>query len=119
MNTRTRLGIVALAASAAVVLSGAVRLGPRAQVRVGRQKTPKLVSTIAFVSTRHDPPPGDNPLRASQIYLMDGDGSNVRRLTQNGHMDNFPALSPDGRRIIFESNRLRVEGDPRTLHTCS
>jgi TolB protein len=43
---------------------------------------------------------------------MDGDGTNVRRLTENGHMDNFPALSPDGRRIVFESNRLRAHGEP-------
>jgi len=27
-------------------------------------------------------------------------------------MDNFPALSPDGTKIVFESNRLRAEGEP-------
>jgi len=93
-------------------VSGAARLGVRAQVREQREKKTVMMSTVAFVSTRHDPPPGENPLRASQIYLMDGDGKNVRRLTQNGHMDNFPALSPDGSKIVFESNRLRTEGEP-------
>ena len=61
-----------------------------------------------FVSTRHAPPPRENPLLATQIYLMDGDGTNVRRLTEN----NFPALSRGGTKIVFESNRLRTERDP-------
>lgn len=113
MNTRAKLGTAALAASAAVVLSGAALLGVHGQVRQGQRKKPVMTSTIAFVSTRHAPPPGESPLHASQIYLMDGDSTNVRRLTHNAHMDNFPALSPDGTRIVFDSNRLRAEGDPQ------
>ena len=78
------------------------------------EKKKEMVSTIAFVSTRHLPP-GD-PLLAlalgSEIYLMDGDGTNVRRLTNNSYGDLFPSISPDGETIIFESNRLRKEGEP-------
>ncbi len=75
-----------------------------------------LRSTIAFVSTRHDPaldPAVDSQraLLAAEIYLMNGDGTNPRRLTDNAHFDCFPALSPDGRRIVFDSNRLRAEGE--------
>jgi TolB protein len=92
-------------------------LGARAQDRRRRGEQAVMTSAIAFVSTRHAPAPGESPLHASQIYLMDGDGSNVRRLTENGHMDNFPALSPDGRRIVFESNRLHKEREPvNTAH---
>jgi TolB protein len=77
-------------------------------------------STIAFVSTRHDPSVDTETdvrraLSAAEIYLMNGDGSNPRRITENSAFDGFPALSPDGTRIIFESNRLLKEGEPFNL----
>jgi len=63
----------------------------------------ELVSTIAFSSTRDT--------GRLQIYLMDPDGTNVRQLTEiedNG----FAALSPDGKKIVFDSNRLRLPTEP-------
>jgi TolB protein len=74
-------------------------------------------STIAFVSTRHDPTadPAVDSQRAwlaAEIYLMDEDGTHPRRVTENTHFDCFPALSPDGKRIVFDSNRLRTDGEP-------
>jgi TolB protein len=49
---------------------------------------------------------------AFEIYLVDGDGTNPRRLTRNAWFDGFPTLSPDGSRIVFESNRLRAASEP-------
>ena len=73
-------------------------------------------STIAFVSTRHDTTlTAADAVRlfsAAEIYLMDGDGTHARRLTENAIYDGFPALSPDGRRIIFDSNRSRTDAEP-------
>jgi TolB protein len=69
-----------------------------------------LVSTIAFSSTRHDPT--GNPVLAAEIYLMNPDGTNQRRLTQNGDGDAMAALSPDGKKIAFDSNRDRIDGEP-------
>jgi len=96
---------------AAVILgvSGAGLLGTRAET--------VLRSTIAFVSTRHDATadPAVDPQRlllAAEIYLMDGDGTNPRRLTENTAFDGFPALSPDGSKVVFDSNRRRAEGEP-------
>ena len=40
-----------------------------------------------------------------QIYVMDADGNNQQRLTNNAHNDRSPSWSPDGGRIAFESWR--------------
>jgi TolB protein len=68
--------------------------------------------TIAFTSTRDDP--AGNPFLTAEIYLMDPDGTNPnpRRLTENSDGDAIPALSPAGKRIVFDSNRNRAAGEP-------
>jgi len=40
-----------------------------------------------------------------QIYVMNGDGSNQVRLTFSGANDDFPRWSPDGAKILFQSDR--------------
>ena len=49
---------------------------------------------IAFTSDRSGIP---------QIYVMDGDGGNVRRLTYHNRYSDAPAWSPDGRWISYVS----------------
>jgi Tol biopolymer transport system component len=39
------------------------------------------------------------------IFVADGDGSNLRQLTRNGLFDVFPVWSPDSQQIAFMSNR--------------
>lgn len=102
-------------ARAIVVMSVAALVGawPQGDLRAQQQG---LRSTIAYVSTSHDPSVDNvaDPERAAlvaEIYLMDGDGTHPRRLTQNAAFDGFPALSPAGTRIVFDSNRLRAEGE--------
>ena len=41
----------------------------------------------------------------AEIYVMDADGSNVRRLTNHPAFDNYPVFSPDGTQIAYQSNR--------------
>lgn len=70
-----------------------------------------LVSTIACVGTAHDPT-NPNLFQIPEIYLIDGNGTNPRRLTQNDDLDIFASLSPDGKKIVLDSNRLRTEAEP-------
>ncbi|MGH9199395.1 MAG: TolB family protein, partial [Acidimicrobiia bacterium] len=42
--------------------------------------------------------------RQLDIYIMQADGSDRRRLTQNGKANFAPFFHPDGKRVIFSSN---------------
>jgi Tol biopolymer transport system component len=48
---------------------------------------------------------------SGEIYTMDSDGTDLVRLTRNRGFDGSPSWSPDGRRIVFSSNR-NVRGAP-------
>ena len=60
---------------------------------------------IAFESNRdgHFNMPGGLP--AYEIYVMDADGGNQQNLTNDPNDDWAPSWSPDGKRIVFNSNR--------------
>lgn len=56
----------------------------------------EAIGTIAFYSHR------DGNL---EIYIMNPDGNDQRRVTNNEYGDDSPALSPDGSQIVFFCNR--------------
>ena len=58
---------------------------------------------IAFVSDRDGHFLGNIP--TSEIYVMDADGGNPQNLTNDPNDDWFPSWSPDGKRIVFMSDR--------------
>ncbi len=41
----------------------------------------------------------------AEIFVMDADGSDVRQVTHNKSINNFPAWSPDGNTIVYTSYR--------------
>lgn len=55
-----------------------------------------FLAKIAFVSDRDGG-------RAKEIYLMDWDGENQRRITWDRSLSLAPSFSPDGTRIVFQS----------------
>lgn len=59
---------------------------------------------VAFVVADYESATGD-------IFVCNRDGSNVRRLTTGPELDDQPAWSPDGLRLVFRSFRTQREGD--------
>ncbi len=60
-------------------------------------------SQIAFLTSRHDPQP-TFPFFKYELYVMDIDGGNVRRLTETEGAETHPAWSPDGSRLSFDAD---------------
>ena len=58
---------------------------------------------IAFISNRS----GNEEVLVGndEIYVMDADGGNLRNLTQHPGFDSYPDWSPDGKQILFLSDR--------------
>ena len=56
-----------------------------------------------------------DPAWFGEIYLMDADGSNVRRLTHSPGYDGGPFFSPDGKRIIWR--HFTEKGDTADVFT--
>lgn len=48
-----------------------------------------------------------------EVYVMAADGSKQRRITYHEASDGTPAISPDGKSIVFQSNRIQEYGGDR------
>jgi YD repeat-containing protein len=59
--------------------------------------TPQSGSTKIVFATNRD--------GSMQIYVMNADGSGVTRLTYSGANDDYPRWSPNGTKILFQSDR--------------
>jgi len=103
--------VVGVALLAAVALLWRMRGGPQRSVEGGAATvTPLAVETsapavigqalgrIAYMAK-------DNPDATWELWVMRGDGSDPKRLTQNEANDMTPTWSPDGKSIAFVSDR--------------
>jgi Tol biopolymer transport system component len=70
---------------------------------------------IVFIRKDRVNPDPNNPTTA-EIYAIDADGTGLTRLTDNDEEERSPAVSPDGRRIVY-SCRKGIRGG-NTLELC-
>jgi Tol biopolymer transport system component len=61
-------------------------------------------SRIAFSSHRADPDPTDD-VEISDAYTMRSDGTDVRKLTDSQGFNGNPSWSPDGRWLVYSTDR--------------
>ncbi|MGZ6671944.1 MAG: hypothetical protein ACXVFM_06295 [Solirubrobacteraceae bacterium] len=70
-------------------------------LRTGDERYPSYSPDGTQIAFRGDldlaEPTGDE-----EIFVMNADGTNVRRLTSNADFDSAPSWSPDGKQILFE-----------------
>ena len=67
-------------------------------------------SMIVFQSKRD----GNN----TQIYVMDDDGNNKRRISSGTDFAGHPAWSPDGKSIVYRSGASRIPASPKSFSWC-
>jgi sugar lactone lactonase YvrE len=61
-----------------------------------------FLDQIVFVrQAQHQP----SDIHFGDIYVIDPDGANVRQLTNTPQDDDHPAVSPDGTKLLFDSDR--------------
>lgn len=98
-RTTRRIFAVVIVVLTAVAVSGCFP-NMMAQQQQQSVKTDPMYSPdglkIAFIST-HDGDP--------EIFVMNADGTGLRKLTDNTAVDAAPSWSPDGGKIVFTSDR--------------
>jgi len=84
-----------------VTFNGASNFAPYFHVD-GRQ--------IIFSSNVSDPPDGKSR-PAFQLHLINDDGTGMEQITFKGHFNSFPMFSPDGKLLVWVSDRNTTTRD--------
>src|SRR5436309_14460210 len=133
MRRLATLSVLMLAASAAVSAADTHPFSVHDMIAMDRISDPQIspdANHIAFVVSALDLAANK---RRTDLYLVNADGSGLRRMTSHEASDTSPRWSPDGRTIYFLSTRsgssqdwkLAADGGEATavtklpLHECS
>jgi len=77
--------------------------------------TYRIIFRSAMDAPSDDPDFQENPQRYFELYTMNSDGSDIRRVTHNTYYENQPDVSPDGKTVVcsVHLNASRASGtDP-------
>ena len=64
-------------------------------------------SNISALSAQHSAP--DTQPHTFHLYLVNDDGGGLEQITTQGHFNSFPMFSPDGKRLVWISDRGATE----------
>lgn len=84
--------------------SGAVNLTADSDWNDGFPDVSRDGTRIVFRSGRNAAP-GSGREGNKEIYVMDQDGGSLRRVTHDDGNDTMPAISPDGRWVVYSTDR--------------
>jgi len=98
-----RRGVVLLSLALGVALSATVALAGTA----ARQAEAAFPNKIVFVSDRTKGTGVNNPTADEEIFIMNPDGTGIKQLTFNEVNDDDPTLSPDGTKVVYESDGIQ------------
>ena len=68
---------------------------------------------IIFSSNMHD-----EKGRDFDLYAIDANGENIERITYFDGFDGFPMFSPDGKYLVFASNRNQKKRGDTNIFVC-
>lgn len=91
--------------SAIYVLDTAGKVTKLTDLSSGEPAPSPYGNPVAFTSGRHAVWTDPKTVKNTEIYVMNSDGTNQRRITRNTAGDATPCLSGDGKKIAFSSNR--------------
>jgi len=87
-------------------------------------RTPqKIAFRIIFRSARDapvdDPDFKTNPQRYFELYTMNSDGSDIKRITNNLYLEAQPDVSPDGEKIDYFTYAFETEGNTHRVRVAN
>jgi len=97
-----------------IFVIGAAWLPAQSQHTSNFELVPKIVFSSTMLNDLHNPACSAFNT-ALELFLMDPDGKNVQRWTSNEdctHSDFFAALSPNGKKLVFDSTRPAANNSP-------
>ena len=109
----TFVGVVIL-----ILLGGGAASQPASPAVSAQSNAATQAGTSRIVFLRGDMAPQCRPVCNNEIYLINADGTGLRRLTRNAALEGDPAWSPNGRKLVFIKRPARRGAACRPARRC-